>query len=220
MASAVRTYSSFFHCLYDLPDMPNGTFGAYSVFRAIDSRDVEQKPAALPHVHDFAVIWDDDHDTRIIPVLEEMLMAGLLPGVQFIGEHKGTLTIILAARTYWKIDIKAYAQRVEKLTLAAEDSWFVRVGMYDHSPGQLHHRQQCDFQELIGLPIDEEHAFLYTIDNMWNLGTKVWVSVDVPPPSPLAGVSRYTMRRTINRPSGLPVQSLFFPKPPSAQTEE
>jgi hypothetical protein len=200
MADAMRTYSSFFHCLFDQPLPPGRPYGAYSVFRAIDSRDVEQRPAALPHVHDFAVIWDEDHDARIIPVIEEMLMAGILPGVQFLGEHKGQLTIVLAARTYWKIDTEIFARRIERLTRAAPDSWSVRVGMYDHSPGNLRQGHQCDFQSLIGLGEEAEHAFLYTIDTMWNLGTKSWGSIDVPAPPLPSGAffeprHRYIMRR-------------------------
>lgn len=200
MADAMRTYSSIIHCLYDLPDAPNGRFGAYSVFRAIDSRDVEQQPTSLPRVHDFAVIWDDDHDTRVIPVLEEMLMAGLLPGVQFIGEHKGTLTIILAARTYWKIDVKAYAKRVENLTSAAGDYWAVNVGMYDHGKGNLRIGHQCDFQEIVRLGDEAEHAFLFSIDAMWNLGTKEWIGEGQAPKAVSKGLffdahDIYKMRR-------------------------
>ncbi|MET4675877.1 MULTISPECIES: hypothetical protein [unclassified Luteibacter] len=206
MAHAVQTYSSFFHCLYDQPEMPDGPSGTYSVFRAIDARDVEQQPTPLPRLHDFAVIWDDDRDTRIIPVLEEMLMAGLLPGVQFIGEHKGTLTIILAARTYRKIDLKAYAKRVEALTEAAGDFWSVTLGMFDHTPGNLHRGHQCNFQEIIGLGAEAEHALLFTIDHRWKLGTKEWINIDRPDRPRTPGVffsadDRYWMRRPRSGPA-------------------
>lgn len=227
MADAIRTYSSIIHCLYDLPDAPNGRFGAYSVFRAIDSRDVEQQPTLLPRVHDFAVIWDGDHDTRIIPVLEEMLMAGFLPGVQFIGEHKGTLTIILAARTYWKIDVEVYAKRVENLTSAAGDCWVVKVGMYDHGKGNLRIGHQCDFQEIVGLGDEAEHAFLFSIDAMWSLGTKEWMGEGQPPKSISKGLfldahDRYTMRRPARRrasgtSSPPPVPGPFPPPFPGSQ---
>ena len=139
-----------------------------------------QKPTPLPRIHDFAVIWDDDHDSRIIPVIEEMLMAGLLPGTQFIGEHKGTLTIILAARTYWEIDLEAFKTKVASLTQAAGDFWDVRVGMLDHSPNSLRTGHQCDFQEIIGLAEEATHAYLLTIDGMWKLGTKEWRGVSTP----------------------------------------
>jgi len=198
MAETTPAYSTLLQCLHDQahPVVPH--YGHYSVFRAVDSRDVTQKPTPLPRVHDFAVIWDDDHDDRIIPVIEEMLMAGLLPGVQFIGEHKGTLTIILAARTYWVIDLEAFKTKVTKLTQAAGDFWDVRVGMFDHSPNSLRTGHQCDFQEILGLAEDATHAYLLAIDGMWNLGTKEWVGVDTPaqllPPGTVSPQrNRYTM---------------------------
>jgi len=199
MTTAMPVYSSLFQCLFDQPRAEIGFGYHYSVFRAIDARDVEQKPAPLPCVHDFAVIWDDDHDTRIIPVLEEMLMAGILPGVQFIGEHKGELTIILAARTYWLIDVEAFARRVKELCgKAAGDFWTVVVGMYDHAPGNLRFGHQCDFKEILGMSDEATHAYLYTIDTTWNLGTKQWIGADAPSPPLAPGTpprppSRYTL---------------------------
>lgn len=188
MAEITPAYSTLLQCLYDQAHPVVSHYGHYSVFRAIDSRDVTQKPTPVPRIHDFAVIWDDDHDSRIIPVIEEMLMAGLLPGVQFIGEHKGTLTIILAARTYWEIDLEAFKTKVASLTPAAGDFWDVRVGMFDHSPSSLRTGHQCDFQEIIGLPEDATHAYLLAIDGMWNLGTKEWRGINAPDESPPPGM--------------------------------
>ncbi|RFF49769.1 hypothetical protein D0A35_12280 [Xanthomonas campestris] len=175
-------------------------YGGYSVFRAIDSRDVEQRLTPLPRVHDFSVIWDEDHDTRIIAVIEEMLMAGLLPGVQFIGERKGSLNVVLAAKAFWSIDTNAYAQRVEALTDAAGDCWSVNVGMYDNGKGNLRIGHQCDFKHLVPRSEEVTHAFLLTIDSQWQLGTKEWTSIDVPePPLPpgqfFPDSNRYRMRR-------------------------
>jgi len=180
MSVATPVYSTLFHCLYDEQSPKTRRFPHYSVFRAVDSRDVCQKPTESPRIHDFAVIWDDDHDTRIIPVLEEMLMAGLLPGVQFIGEHKGTLTIVLAACTYFEIDPTAFTNKVEKLSAAAQDYWQVEVGLFDRSEGNLKVQHQCDFQSLVG-GADADIAYLFMIDAMWSLGTKEWRSVDQVP---------------------------------------
>lgn len=197
MITAPPQYSSLFACRYDQPH--RGNLQGYSIFRAVDSRNVEQELASQPHVHDFAVLWDDDNDTRIIPVIEEMLMAGLLPGVQFIGEHKGTLTVILAARTYWKIDVEVFAGRLSQLAGdAAGDFWNVRVGSYDHSNGSLRTGHQCDFQEIIGHPDEFTHAYLYAIDTEWRLGTKKWISADESRPPTLAFFNTnnaYEMRR-------------------------
>ncbi len=200
MADLIPQYSTLFQCRYDESRPGPNLHYHYSVFRAVDSRDVEQKPTEFPHVHDFVVLWDDDHDTRVIRVLEEMLMTGMLPGVQFIGEHKGDLTVILAARTYCQIDTKAYAVRLHNLTgLSAGDYWNIEIGMYDHSHGNLRLGHQCDFKNILGMGDEEEHAHLFVIDSRWKLGTKRWVAADVPdapvPPGQLFALpNRYEMR--------------------------
>lgn len=193
MSDSLPQYSTLFQCRYDEQLAGRNGHFHYSVFRAVDARDVEQKPTVLPHVHDFAVIWDDDHDTRIIHVLEEMLMVGMLPGVQFIGEHKGELTVILAARTYWEIDVDAYTTKLRNIAfLSAGDAWIIEVGMYDHSPGNLRIGHQCEFKNLLGLSAEETHANLFSIDSRWCLGTKQWIAVDAPktPTSTLEFFSR------------------------------
>lgn len=64
--------SCFFHTLHDEPgrvgSLGRGTH--YSVLRA-----VIWEPE--PRFHDFAVIWDEDHDTRIIGVLEQLYVRRL-----------------------------------------------------------------------------------------------------------------------------------------------
>ncbi|MCS6038242.1 hypothetical protein LNQ52_33090 [Klebsiella pneumoniae subsp. pneumoniae] len=49
-----------------------------------------------PKVQKFAIIWDEDHDTRIVDVLEIALMRNLLGPVVFAGERKGSLNIVLS----------------------------------------------------------------------------------------------------------------------------
>lgn len=214
MAEAVRSYSSFFSCLHDQPEPINGRYGAHSIFRAVDSRDVEQKPTTLPRVHDFAVIWDDDHDTRIIPVIEEMLMAGLLPGVQFIGEHKAFLTVVLAARTYWAIDVDLYKARIESLaSCAANDFWNVEIGMYDRCRSGFERGHQCDFKDLLGYGELEDRAFLFNLDSMWHLGTKEWVAADSPTTTFFDRLPYYAMRRPARSSRGSSGSSLFPPPP-------
>ena len=203
MALAVPQYSSFFQCLYDQPDSPSGgCWGGYSVFRAIDSRDVCQHPTRTPRVHDFAVIWDEDHDTRIIPVVEEMLMAGMLPGVQFIGERKGYISVILAAPTH-SIDTEAYARRVTEFTdLLLDDPWTCEIGMFENTPSSLRTEHQCELGSLVYADAPTAHAFLLTIDKMWGLGTKEYVSADEQSRTPFR--SRYQMRRPLKRNNEIP----------------
>src|SRR5450755_3079611 len=138
-------YSSLFACLYDEPG-PVGHLGRgthYSVFRSVEWLDVVRAPLDLSQIHDFAVIWDEDHDTRVIEVLEDIYMAGLLSPIQFIGERKGTLTAIVVARFYSADTESSLDEYIRKLNdisanTSNRDSWPAEVGMFDRSPGSPH----------------------------------------------------------------------------------
>lgn len=73
-------YSALLACLYDEPE-PVGHLGRgthYSIFRTAEWRDVVLDPLPVPQIHDFAIIWDEDHDTRVIEAVEAIYMTGLL----------------------------------------------------------------------------------------------------------------------------------------------
>ncbi len=168
-------YSTLLHCLYDQPE-PVGNLGRgthYSIFRCVERLNVELKPATPPHVHDFAVIWDEDHDRRVITVIEALYMADLLAPVQFIGERKAFLTIIIAARTWsYGITLEEYQKRAEAVVLAAlnnQDYWNVEVGIFDRSEGSPHQR---DTMSIIAAPYFQVSSYMVAIDAMWSLGTK------------------------------------------------
>ena len=89
--SDTPAYSTLFCCLYN-ESAPIGSIGRgchYSVFRSVEWLDVTRSPLELPEMHDFAVIWDEDHDTRVINVIERIYLSGLLSPIQFVGERKG-----------------------------------------------------------------------------------------------------------------------------------
>ncbi|WP_253073410.1 hypothetical protein [Sodalis ligni] len=103
MQQQIHQYSTLLSCLYD-EQQPIGNLGRgthYSIFRTVEWLDVNRTPVNLPQLHDFSVIWDEDHDERVINVIENIYMAGLLSPIQFIGERKGTLTVIVAAKFYY-----------------------------------------------------------------------------------------------------------------------
>ena len=61
----MRVYSPFFHTVYDQSE-PVGVLGQgthYSVLRFVEV--VADNPSHTMFC-DFAVIWDEDHDTRIV----------------------------------------------------------------------------------------------------------------------------------------------------------
>jgi hypothetical protein len=185
-----HAYSNLFSCLYDEP-APVGHLGRgthYSIFRSVEWLDVVRAPSVIPQVHDFAVVWDEDHDTRVIDVIEAFYMAGLLSPIQFIGERKGTLTVIVAAKFYYacgKASLDAYKQQLNKISENPNhgDSWPTNVGVFDRSP------ESPQQSELRGLIMAEDHrviTYLRNIDSLWGLGTKPFVPkhyVESPLPS-------------------------------------
>lgn len=169
-------YSTLFSCLYDERE-PIGKLGRgthYSIFRSVESLNVIRSPLQKPEIHDFAVIWDEDHDTRIIAVIEQIYMAGLLSPIQFIGERKGCLTAIVAAKFYYhnaEEDLDAYTNALgDRVTNAIQDDvWSIGVGLFDRSPGSPH---QTDLKGLINAEEHRSITYLRNIDSLWNLGTK------------------------------------------------
>lgn len=197
-----RQYSTFLQCLYDQPEAIGslGRGAHYSIFRCVERVDVAFKPTNPPHIHDFAVIWDEDHDSRVIRAIEALYMADLLAGVQFVGERKGTLTLILAAHSYtYGISPAAYKARAQKVVDGAliDDYWAVELGTFDRSEGSPHQRHPA------GIISDSDfkvNCYLLSIDAMWRLGTKPWtpyveskVASYTPPPPPVPGSPPFKM---------------------------
>lgn len=172
--SNTTVYSTLFATIHD-EQKPIGNIGRgshYSVLRAVEWLDVTRVPLKIPQIHDFAIIWDEDHDNRVMEVIEQIYIAGLLSPIQFIGERKGFLSVVVAARFYFhasEAELNSYAKTIENIAQSSDDPWGSEVGCFDRSPGSLH---QC-FN--IGIIQDEEAKvinYLKTIDNLWNLGTK------------------------------------------------
>lgn len=134
------SYSALFSCLHDewepVEYVGRGTH--YSVFRSVEWLDVDRRQLVKPQIHDFAVIWNEDHDERVIAVIELIYMANLLSPVQFIGERKGGLSIVLAARYYCgsSDDLRGaeFVKLVSPLVSDVNgDSWNVEIGSFDRN---------------------------------------------------------------------------------------
>jgi len=204
----MRIYSPHFSCLYDEAE-PIGNIGRgshYSVFRTAEWRNVVREPLDHAQIHDFAVVWDEDHDERVIDVAERIYMAGLFSPIQFIGERKGGLTVIIAARfrfyhpepvfSNWVRDIQRIASDING------DSWGLSLGQFDKTlfEGAPH---QTEPGSIIQDSDERAIAYLRHIDNLWNLGTWNYVSKRYPEyPDPLAAMPI------------LPPSSSTIPSPP------
>jgi hypothetical protein len=94
----MRTYSDFFKTLHDEAG-PTGRLGQgthYSVVRALVFHDPMGRSFSPGRWTDFAVIWDEDHDTRVMDPIWEIYRQGLLSSFLFFGEHKGVFTAVLS----------------------------------------------------------------------------------------------------------------------------
>lgn len=174
ITSPLPVYSSIFTCIYDEINLLLPTYFHYSVFRSYEYRNVCNIPVDKPLVHDFAVIWDDDHDERVIKAVENIYLAGLLSPIQFIGEHKGQMTIIIAARAWFGMEEPE--QYVQKLRDSAfklgDDIWVIRVGYFDRSDRDFNNKHQTDLAQIVGVEQSIEHTHIFNIDDKWKLGTK------------------------------------------------
>jgi hypothetical protein len=56
------------------------------------------RPLSEGHFADFAVIWDEDHDVRVIEPIEEIYHRGLLSSFLVFGEQRGVFNAILSNR--------------------------------------------------------------------------------------------------------------------------
>jgi hypothetical protein len=171
-------YSTLLSCLHDEP-APVGSLGRgthYSIFRSAEWMDASLQPLALPEVHDFAVIWDEDHDTRVIPVVEAIYMAGLLSPVLFVGERKGSLTVIVDSILYSdnRSNTETYAEELQQSCDCSvhPDYWAVEVCMFDRTPSSTYQ----DARALINANEHRVLTYLRNLDSLWSLGAKPYMA--------------------------------------------
>jgi hypothetical protein len=158
-------YSPFFKTLHD-ETSPVGSLGRgthYSIFRAVTWHDTSLNPLPKAAYLDFAVIWDEDHDTRVLDVVHTLYFEGLLAPVTFIGERKGGLTVLVAPEAAPAGGLARYSKLVEDgvRNTVLNDWWDVvvaEVGM-NHS--------------LVSAEDEKVRVYLRNIENLWNLGIKL-----------------------------------------------
>lgn len=157
-------YSPFFQTLHDETG-PIGNLGRgshYSVLRAVTWHDESQRPLNKAAFQDFAVIWDEDHDTRIVEVIERLYFAGLLAPVKFIAERKGVLIILVSIGFFDSPGLERYQTLVRdrREIWVQDDRWDVEV---DGFPGN---------SSIIGDERERVSTYLACIEMLWNLGVK------------------------------------------------
>ncbi|MBL4832691.1 MAG: hypothetical protein JKY26_01855 [Pseudomonas sp.] len=163
------SYSPLFTILYD-ETQPVGKIGRgthYSIFRAVQSLDLKLEPQAQIFAQDFCVVWDEDHDDRIMDVLEELYIQNLLAPVLFIGERKSDLTVILDKKLYDDETLHSYFESQLKMIVQSQnDPWAWKIGYFDMDTGAI------NAASLIHDSTPRVVIYLRHIVGLWTLGLK------------------------------------------------
>jgi hypothetical protein len=162
----MNKYSEFFKTLHD-DIAPTGYLGRgshYSVLRSIVWHNSLQQPLPKAAYLDLAIIWDEDHDTRVIEVVELLYFAGLLTPAIFVGERKGSFTVVVSDKTIETLNerkLSEYKKAVEEITESLDDPWSAEVTTFDSDQHSIINDQSAKVSQ-----------YLQTINMLWQLGVK------------------------------------------------
>jgi hypothetical protein len=111
--------------------------------------------------HDFAVIWDEDHDERAINVVEAIYLRGLLSRFVYFGERKGSFTAVLIGSDYHPRAVDKLKQQVDFIAEQQDDPWSASVATIAAEDNHIIRDQP-----------ERRAAYLTHIDMLWELGPK------------------------------------------------
>ncbi len=158
-------YSPFLQTLYDQA-APVGNLGRgthYSVLRALCWHDHALRPSPTCLAHDVAVIWDEDHDTRVIRVIERSYIAGVLPSILFIGERKGSLSLLVSAESGAQLGATGLSRLARQFEAFVDptDPWTAEATVFGRGSTGIISADSADTD-----------LFLRSIHMLWRLGSK------------------------------------------------
>ncbi|MBX9727905.1 MAG: hypothetical protein K2X31_03255 [Sphingopyxis sp.] len=168
---STHAYSDLFACIYDQP-APIGSFGRgahYSVFRSVQWRDRDGDFTDSVRVHDFVVIWDEDHDRRVISVVQSLQMAGLMWPVLFVGERKGGLTLAIDPRADFDRHQPHWEETVRDIVTHSvpDDDWRLDVGNWS---GTSFGQTDACVTDIIADDENDVWHYLGAIAALWRIG--------------------------------------------------
>ncbi|MBW3166317.1 hypothetical protein [Ferrimonas balearica] len=167
--------SHLFSTLYD-DGSPRGNIGRgshYAVCRLISHFNANLERNRTGQVHDFAIIWDEDRDKRIIPIIERLCIEQLMSAVYFIGERKGSLTILVDPVIFDDADKRKFFEgMVQGISDSTDDPWPVELGFYSRTDPEVTNAGRM----LINDCNEKVTTYLRNIDNLWQLGLKSYHS--------------------------------------------
>ena len=160
----MRTYSPFFQTVHD-EIAPVGSLGRgthYSVFRATVFHDEFAEPLETAKFLDFAVIWDEDHDERVLLPIERLYRSGDLSSFIMFGERKAMFFCNVAGR-FNGLRLPAAKAAV---AVACKDV------SGDHWTGHLSFDEFSRGRDIIADDERRVELYLNTINMLWQLGLK------------------------------------------------
>lgn len=168
-------YSTLFSCLYN-EYRPEGTLGRgthHAVFRAPLWFDWQGRKYDAFRVHDFAILWDENEDARIIQFLEQVYAQGLLSPLRFVGKRNNVLTAVSSAGPSAEgndeNEAMAYHNALDAVATAMKQPFEVRAANFDRERGELGQSSTSIFYDARDERLSK---YLAEIDTKWQLGTK------------------------------------------------
>lgn len=118
--------------LYEEKDQVGFTDGVHhSVLQFASWHNDARKVRKTARVQRVAIVWDPDHDERVLDVADAMYVRGLLAPVLLLSEMKGMLYVALRPNASRLLDLEDYRSEVSAAATPDGDSWMVEVIPYE-----------------------------------------------------------------------------------------
>lgn len=163
----MQTYSNFFQTLHD-EAKPTGYLGRgthYSILRAITWHGPDRKILKKAHYLDFAVIWDEDHDIRVINAIELIYKRGWLSSAIIVGERKAGFTFLMPEELYESTsdsELQKFQSELDALMQSLEDDpWNGYIATIS-----------TETNHIINDRFESVSLYLKNIEMLWQLGVK------------------------------------------------
>ena len=167
----MEQYSQYFDTIYDEQE-PLGQIGRgthYSVLRAVSWHAPNSSVLSKACQFDFSIIWDEDHDRRVVRCVEEIYLNGLLSKFIMFGERKGMFTAVLSDQ--YCVD-SGYDELVDCIERIAEntavDDCFSSEIVRLHDP----------LNSIIADTDEKVRLYLSNLNMLWQLGSSPIPSLD------------------------------------------
>ncbi len=163
----MQTYSDFFQTLHD-ETQPTGYLGRgshYSILRAVTWHGPNRQTLKEAHYLDFGIIWDEDHDVRVIGAIELLYKRGWLSSAIIVGERKAGFTFLMSDDLYASTSLlerqKSQAELDDMMQSFEDDPWNGYLGSIG-----------ADGDSIINDKPEKVRLYLRTIEMLWQLGVK------------------------------------------------